>query len=103
MAMTPNNGYGLIEAGLTDKVALVTGGSRGIGRAACLALAAHGMKVALHYRSQIEAAEEVVAQIEKLGCEAIAVQADLAEPSASAELVNGVGSHFGQIDVLVNN
>jgi 3-oxoacyl-[acyl-carrier protein] reductase len=103
MAMTPNNGYGLIEAGLTDKVALVTGGSRGIGRAACLALAAHGMKVALHYRSQIEAAEEVVAQIEKLGCEAIAVQADLAEPSASAELVNAVGSHFGQIDVLVNN
>jgi 3-oxoacyl-[acyl-carrier protein] reductase len=103
MAITSNNGYGLIGAGLNDKVALVTGGSRGIGRAACLALAAHGMKVALHYRSQIEAAEEVVAQIQKMGCEAFAVQADLADPAASGELVNEILAHFGRIDVLVNN
>jgi 3-oxoacyl-[acyl-carrier protein] reductase len=103
MAMTSNNGYGLIGAGLNDKVALVTGGSRGIGRAVCLGLAAHGMKVALHYRSQVEAAEEVVAQIQNAGCEAIAVQADLADPPASGELVNEVLAHFGRIDVLVNN
>jgi 3-oxoacyl-[acyl-carrier protein] reductase len=103
MNSTIETTYGLMGAGLAGKVALVTGGSRGIGRATCVALAAHGMAVALHYRSQVEAAEETAALIHDAGGEALCVQADLSDAPAPAALINEVSAHFGRIDVLVNN
>jgi NAD(P)-dependent dehydrogenase (short-subunit alcohol dehydrogenase family) len=88
---------------LTGRVALVTGGSRGIGRAACLALAAHGAAVAVHYRGQVEAANAVVALTTANGGKAIAFQADLSEPGAAAALVEQVAASLGPVDILVNN
>lgn len=95
--------YGLIGNGLTGKTALVTGGARGIGRATCLALAAHGMNVAIHYQTEAEAAETVAQAIRERGGNAMAFQADLAEATGPVSLVNAVSEVFGTIDVLVNN
>ena len=88
---------------LAGKVALVTGGSRGIGRAVCLALAAEGAKVVVNYQSAAGAAESVVAAIREAGGEAIAVQADVADPTAAAALVKATTDAFGGLDILVNN
>jgi 3-oxoacyl-[acyl-carrier protein] reductase len=88
---------------LQGRVALVTGGSRGIGRATCLALAELGASVAVHYRAQADAAAQVVRQIESDGGAAISVQADLAHPEAAERLVSAVLARFGRIDILVNN
>lgn len=88
---------------LAGRVALVTGGSRGIGRAICIALAAKGATVAVNYRAQAAAADEVVAQIEQAGGKAAAFQADMADFAAPEKLVDQVGAHFGTIDILVNN
>lgn len=88
---------------LTDRVALVTGGSRGIGRAACYALAQLGASVAVHYRAQADAAAQVVQAIEASGGAAFAVQAELAQPEAADALTSAVLSRFGRIDILVNN
>ena len=87
---------------LTGKVALVTGGSRGIGRAIALALAAHGAKVAINYASNAATAAETV---EALGGEsaAVALAGDVAQASTAAELVDGTIAAFGRIDILVNN
>lgn len=85
------------------RVALVTGGSRGIGRATCLALAKAGKAVAVHYREQAAAANEVVANIKEMGGEAVALQADLIDPGATAELARQAVEQLGQIDILVNN
>jgi 3-oxoacyl-[acyl-carrier protein] reductase len=86
---------------LSEKVALVTGGSRGIGRAISLALAAHGARVMVNYASNSAAAEETVAAI---GAEqAKAVQGDVREPAAGAALVEATVAAFGRIDILVNN
>lgn len=88
---------------LAGKVALVTGGSRGIGAATALALAAEGAHVAVSYVSSAAKAEAVVAQLEKLGVEAAAFQADQADPAAVTALINSVVQRFGQLDILVNN
>lgn len=88
---------------LDGKVALVTGGSRGIGRAICLALAAEGAKVVVNYQSAASAAEDVVAAIRAAGGQAMAVQADVADPAAAAGLVKATTDHFGGLDILVNN
>jgi 3-oxoacyl-[acyl-carrier protein] reductase len=85
---------------LTDKVALVTGGSRGIGRAIAMALAAHGAKVAVNYASNVKAAEETTAAI---GESAKAIPGDVSDPAAAAGLVEQTIAAFGRIDILVNN
>jgi 3-oxoacyl-[acyl-carrier protein] reductase len=88
---------------LQDKVALVTGASRGIGKAIALALAAEGAHVAINYASSSTAADEVVAEIEAMGGQAIAVQADVSQADAVDALVNAVMEKWGRMDVLVNN
>ena len=88
---------------LDGKVALVTGASRGIGRAIALKLAAEGAKVAINYAGNTAKAEEVKAEIEKNGGQAILVQADVADSAAVEAMVNATVEAFGQIDILVNN
>ena len=88
---------------LGGKVALVTGASRGIGRAIALRLAGEGAKVAINYAGNTAKAEAVKAEIEQNGGEAILVQADVADSSAVEAMVAKVTEAFGQIDILVNN
>lgn len=88
---------------LAGKVALVTGGSRGIGRAIALDLAANGAKVVVNYQSSSAAAAEVTATIVAAGGEAMAVQADVADFAAAQALVKETAAAYGQIDILVNN
>jgi NAD(P)-dependent dehydrogenase (short-subunit alcohol dehydrogenase family) len=88
---------------LNGRVALVTGGSRGIGRATCVALAARGATIAVHYRSQEAAAGEVVKQIADMGGKAVAFSADLVYSLQTAHLIEQVVAQMGKIDILVNN
>ncbi len=88
---------------LDGKVALVTGGSRGIGRAVALELAGAGAKVVVNYAGNAAAAQEVVSAIESSGGAAIAVQADVANGEAVEALVKQTMDTFGRIDILVNN
>ena len=88
---------------LKGKTALVTGGSRGIGRATCLALAREGARVAVNYVSNAEAARETVADIERLGAEAMMVEADVSDPESVAAMVAAVESGFGAVDLLVTS
>ena len=88
---------------LDGKVALVTGGSRGIGKAIALALAEQGATVAVNYVSRADAADAVVAAIRGDGGIAIAVQADVSARSAVEAMVAAVATRLGPIDVLVNN
>lgn len=85
------------------KVALVTGGGRGIGRSIALALAEAGAQVAVNYRTDQREAEGVVDAIAKQGGEALAVRADVAVPDDVAEMVAAVRRELGPVDVLVNN
>jgi 3-oxoacyl-[acyl-carrier protein] reductase len=88
---------------LQGKVALVTGASRGIGRAIALDLAAHGAQVAVNYISQPDAADAVCELIRAAGQEALPVQADVALANDVERMVAQVLDQFGQIDILVNN
>jgi 3-oxoacyl-[acyl-carrier protein] reductase len=85
------------------RVALVTGGSRGIGRAIAEHLAEQGHAVAVNYRSRRDAAEQTVASIDAAGGVAIAVEGDVGDPDAVAALISAVESGLGPIAVLVNN
>lgn len=87
----------------TSKVAIVTGGSRGIGRAIALALAGQGARVAVNYHAQAAAAEEVVAAIQAQGGRAIAVQADVSRAGEAERLVQATLDAFGALDILVSN
>ncbi|MFF4380897.1 SDR family NAD(P)-dependent oxidoreductase [Kitasatospora sp. NPDC001547] len=89
--------------GLDGKVALVTGGSRGIGAAVALRLAEDGADVVLTYQGGAERAEEVVAKITAMGRTGWAVRADSADPQAVQGVVEAVVERFGRLDVLVNN
>lgn len=91
------------ETPLTGRHALVTGASRGIGRATALALAQAGADVAVNYQTSEEAAAETCAAIEADGQRAVAVQADVSEPAATVALVEQARAELGRIDVLVNN
>jgi len=88
---------------LTDRVALVTGGSRGIGRAISLALAAAGATVVVNYRGNAAAADETIAAISAAGGKAIAIQADVANGEDVKRLFSEVSSAYGRLDILVNN
>jgi 3-oxoacyl-[acyl-carrier protein] reductase len=86
-----------------DKVALVTGGNRGIGAAIVRRLARDGADIVLTYRTGKEEAEQVAAQVRALGRAAVLIEADLAEPSAADAVADAVLREFGRWDVLVNN
>jgi len=88
---------------LDAKIAVVTGASRGIGRAIALKLAAEGAKVVVNYAGNVHAAEEVVKKIEGLGGEAFAFQCDVADSAAVDAMVKETIARFGAIDILVNN
>ena len=88
---------------LQDKVAIVTGGSRGIGRAICLALAQAGADVAVNYHRASDKAQEVVSEIVQIGRHAIACQADVSDAGQSQALVDKVVDQWGRIDILINN
>lgn len=88
---------------LHEQVAVVTGASRGIGRAIALALAAAGAKVAVNYARSSQAADEVVEKITSAGGEAIALQADVAQADQVDGLIGAVVERWGRVDILVNN
>ena len=88
---------------LQGKCALVTGGSRGIGRAVCLELARQGARVAVNYAGNAAAAQETVEACRALGAEAFAIQADVAGAAESEAMVKEVLARFGRLDILVNN
>jgi len=88
---------------LKNKIAFVSGASRGIGRAIALRLARDGADVIVHYSSSADGAEQTVADIEKLGRHALSVQADLTNLSAVRNACASIKSTFGAIDILVNN
>ena len=92
-----------ISSELEGKVSLVTGASRGIGRAIALKLSALGSKVAINYREKEEAANSVVEAIASQGGEAMAIQADVRDGEAVKALVQAVTEKWEKIDILVNN
>ena len=92
-----------MELGLTGKVAVITGGSDGIGKAAAISLSTEGAKVAIVGRSQ-EKLDSAVVEIQGLtGGEVIGVSADVSLESEVKDMIESVVSQFGQLDVLVNN
>jgi 3-oxoacyl-[acyl-carrier protein] reductase len=88
---------------LKDKTALVTGGSRGIGRAIVLALAEEGANVAFTFKSSSEAAEQVKREIEGKGRKALAIQSDAKDINGAQQVVDRVIKDFQRVDILVNN
>jgi 3-oxoacyl-[acyl-carrier protein] reductase len=88
---------------LTDRIALVTGASRGLGRAIALKLAEHGAAVAVNYFSREEAAEEVIAQIRQQGRRAVAVGGDVRDKAAVNGMVKQTVEELGGLQILVNN
>src|SRR5574339_225776 len=88
---------------LENKVALVTGGSRGIGRAVALELASRGAAVVVNYNKSSEAADEVVRKIEETGGKAAAFQADVSDFKQAEALIKFAIEKFGDLQILVNN
>jgi 3-oxoacyl-[acyl-carrier protein] reductase len=92
-----------VTAALEGRTALVTGGSRGLGRAIALRLARAGAAVGVNYREQAEAADAVVREIRARGGRALAVRADIADATQVRDMVARVVSELGAVDILVNN
>ena len=88
---------------LEDRIAIVTGGSRGMGRAIALRLADAGADVAVNFRERVDAADTAVAEIQAIGRRAIAVQADVSRPDDVAALVATCANRLGEPTILVNN
>jgi NAD(P)-dependent dehydrogenase (short-subunit alcohol dehydrogenase family) len=88
---------------LSDRVAIVTGGSRGIGRALALGLAENGAAIVVNYQVTASRADAVVGEIEAMGGRALAVQADVSSEADAARLVEETVAAFGKVDILVNN
>jgi 3-oxoacyl-[acyl-carrier protein] reductase len=88
---------------LKGKVALVTGASRGIGKAIALKLAEHGADVVVNYVNNAQAAEDVKNKISEMGRKALTFQADIADRTALEEMVDFTKQNFGKIDILINN
>lgn len=90
-------------AELQNKVAIVTGGSRGIGSSIALELAKNGVKIVINYNSNSAAADKMVAEIKEIGGDAYAVQADVSVIADAENLINETVKHFGRVDILINN
>jgi 3-oxoacyl-[acyl-carrier protein] reductase len=88
---------------LKDKVAVVTGSSRGVGRAVAEAFGREGARVVINYSSSPAAAEEAVAAIKAAGSDAVAVKADVAKEAEAGALIQAAADNFGGLDILVNN
>ena len=88
---------------LTGKVALITGGSRGLGAVIADTLAEQGAHVAISYVASAEKANSVIQKLEAKGVQALAIQSDQADTTAAKPLIDKVVAHFGQLDILVNN
>lgn len=88
---------------LEGKVAIVTGATRGIGRAIALKFAEHGANIAFTYLSSVAAAESLVAEIEALGCRAVGYASNASDFAGAHTVVEQVVADFGQIDILINN
>jgi NAD(P)-dependent dehydrogenase (short-subunit alcohol dehydrogenase family) len=88
---------------LDGKVAVVTGGSRGIGRAVAVRLAAEGAAVAVNYRTRADAAESLVAELTAGGTRAVALRADVSDPAATGELMDRAADALGGLHILVSN
>ena len=88
---------------LADKIALVTGGSRGIGKEIAIGLSRNGVNVAISYINNKEKAQEVVDEIEKNGVKGVAVKADVSKEEDVLNMVKIINDELGQIDILVNN
>lgn len=101
--MTSRTDGGIPGQRFRGKVALVTGGSRGIGRAVSLRLAQEGARVGINFVSNEAAAAETVEQVNQLGTEAEAIQADVSDRSAVRAMVDRILERFSRIDVLINN
>jgi 3-oxoacyl-[acyl-carrier protein] reductase len=86
----------------TNRVALITGGAKGIGRAVALDLAARGWSVAICYRTSANEAAEVIAAVQHQGSQGIAVESDVSKPDAAVRLIEQVRQEFGRIDALIN-
>ena len=91
------------DLGLADRVALVTGGSRGIGKAVVVLLASYGAKVVVNYVSDEQAAAATVAEAREYGAEALAIQADVSKVADGERVVRETFEHFGRIDFLICN
>src|SRR3981081_859634 len=103
MMIRQRQGEATMSKKLEGKIALVTGGSRGIGAAIAKRLAAEGAKVAITYSKGADAAASVIQEIERAGGKAIAIQADAADAAAGKAAVEKTVATFGRLDVLVNN
>lgn len=90
-------------ARLQDKVTVITGASSGIGRAIALAFAGEGAHVVVNYNKSKDRAQEVVGEIQDLSGQAVAIQADVADPDSVGGLLDEVAARFGRVDVWVNN
>jgi 3-oxoacyl-[acyl-carrier protein] reductase len=88
---------------LRNRVALVTGGSRGIGRGIATRLGQDGARVAIAYRSNKAAAQQTLRQIQAVGVECVAVETDISDPARAGQLVKTVVERFGRLDIVVNN
>src|SRR3989344_5242157 len=86
-----------------NKTVLITGSSRGIGRATAIAFGQEGANVVVNYVKNKKAGEDTVAEIKKLGRDAVAIQADVANESDVKRMIEEAVKHFGSIDILVNN
>jgi 3-oxoacyl-[acyl-carrier protein] reductase len=92
-----------MDLGLKDKVALITGASRGIGAASAKALAHHGAKVVINYIKSKDKADELLDEIKKAGGKGMVYQADVRNQDAVNDMVESTLNEFGKIDILVNN
>jgi len=88
---------------LENKTAVVTGASRGIGRAVAIKLASLGANIVLNYRSSIKSVEEVLAEIKAMGANAVAVQGDISNFAEAEKVIKAAVENFGSLDILVNN
>src|SRR5688500_12086279 len=93
----------IIDKALAGKVALVTGGSRGIGRGIAVALGRRGAKVIINFASREDAAREAAAEVEAVGGQAAIAGFDVANSAAVTEAIKAIGKDHGSLDILVNN
>jgi 3-oxoacyl-[acyl-carrier protein] reductase len=88
---------------LRNRVVVVTGGSRGIGKGIALRLAQDGARIAIAYRSNKTAAQQALRQLQAVGADCLAVETDLSQPARAEQLIKTIADRYGRIDVVVNN